>query len=295
LKAKGKGGKSKKDNPKGSDSTKAGTGGDADSKGNDVGVTAVDDTVEDKLDGDEMGTGEGVEGGAVEQGSKEAVEGGEAGQFVSWEPRSDTMYIYVGLLAASLRDCATKKPADPSAPTQRSISDFVRPSGKSKFAAAESDFVAIKAVPKPSVPKAAAGASSNASKSNDAKGDGSKDLLVAFNQPALHSRVLLPPLKDGDVDVLAWGTVVLNGGACFIAGRRLHLVLFLSALSLYFAFRQCEQKRQISYWVFEHEPDMVSEALALRHCSGWYHFMFLLSLRHNIFLGRQWWHVLPRY
>jgi len=67
------------------------------------------------------------------------------------------MYIYVGLLASSLKDCATKKPADPSVPKQRSISDFVRPSGKSKIAAADSDFVAVKASAKPPAPPSKTG------------------------------------------------------------------------------------------------------------------------------------------
>lgn len=209
LKAKGKGGKPKKENAKGSDSLKAGV--DADSKVGDA------DANEDKLEGDEMGAGDGGEG-AAEQGGKEGGDGGGAEQLVSWEPRSDTMYIYVGLLASSLKDCATKKPADPSVPKQRSISDFVRPSGKSKIAAADSDFVTIKAVSKQSAPKGTGyGASSSAGKSTDnSKSDSSKDVILTCNQPSLHARVPLPvPHRDGDVDVLAWGTVVLNCGVSF--------------------------------------------------------------------------------
>jgi hypothetical protein len=210
LKAKGKGGKPKKENAKGSDALKAGV--DVDSKGGDA------DAVEEKLEGDELGAGDGGEG-AAEQAGKDGGDGG-AEQLVSWEPRSDTMYIYVGLLATSLKDCATKKSADPSAPKQRSISDFVRPSGKSKIAAADSDFVTVKAAPKPSAPKTAGGgASSNAGKSSDTAKDASKDLMSTCYQPALHARVPLPPLKDGDVDVLAWGTIVLNCGASLFCGR----------------------------------------------------------------------------
>jgi hypothetical protein len=214
LKAKGKGGKPKKEIPKVPDVSKAGV--DADSKGGDASVINGDaDAVEEKLDGDEAGAGDGGEGGAADQGGKEGGEGGGAEQFVSWEPRSDTMYIYVGLLATSLKDCATKKPTDPSAPKQRSISDFVRPSGKSKIAAADSDFVAVKVASKPSAPKAAGGGSNHAGKSTDSsKGDATKDFILTTNQPALHARVTLPSLKDGDVDVLAWGTVILNCGMC---------------------------------------------------------------------------------
>jgi hypothetical protein len=205
LKAKGKGGKPKKENTKVPDASKAGF---------DTGVAAGDaDAAEEKLDGDEAGAGDGGEGGAAEQGGKEGGEGGGTEQFVSWEPRSDTMYIYVGLLATSLKDCATKKPTDSSAPKQRSISDFVRPSGKSKIAAADSDFVAVKVASKPSAPKTAGGSSSHAGKSTDSsKGDAAKDFILTTNQPALHARVTLPSLKDGDVDVLTWGTVILNCG-----------------------------------------------------------------------------------
>jgi hypothetical protein len=214
LKAKGKGGKPKREIPKGSDASKAGI--DADSKGGDASAVAGDaNAVEDKLDCDEMGAVDGGDGGVAEQGGKESGEGADSEQLVSWEPRSDTMYIYVGLLATSLKDCATKKPADHSVPKQRSISDFVRPSGKSKIAASDSDFVAVKATLKPSAPKAAGGGvSGHAGKSTEtSKGDVSKDIILTANQPALHARVPLPPLKDGDVDVLAWGTIIFNCGA----------------------------------------------------------------------------------
>jgi hypothetical protein len=216
LKAKGKGGKPKKEIAKGSDVSKAGV--DADSKGGDNSAVAGDaNAVEDKLEAEEMGAEDGGEGGAAEQGGKENGEGADSEQLVSWEPRSDTMYIYVGLLATSLKDCATKKPADNSVPKQRSISDFVRPSGKSKIAAADSDFVAVKVASKPSAPKSAGGSSGHAGKSTDtSKGDSSKDFILTANQPALHARVQLPSLKDGDVDVLSWGTVILNCGMYLI-------------------------------------------------------------------------------
>jgi hypothetical protein len=217
LKAKGKGGKPKKEMTKGSDASKA--GGDADSKGVDSSAVAGDaHVVDDKMEAEEMEAGDVGDGGAAEQGGKDGGEGADSELLVSWEPRSDTMYIYVGLLATSLKDCATKKPADHSVPKQRSISDFVRPSGKSKIAAADSDFVAVKAAPKPSAPKAVGGGSGHAGKSIDTfKGDSSKDFILTANQPALHARVHLPsPLKDGDVDVLSWGTVILNCGACSI-------------------------------------------------------------------------------
>ena len=65
------------------------TSGDVDAKGSDAAAAAAADAdaaIEEKMEGDEMGGGEGGEG-------ERRGEGGEGGgeQFVSWEPRSDTM------------------------------------------------------------------------------------------------------------------------------------------------------------------------------------------------------------
>ncbi len=74
--------------PKGEVTSK--TSGDVDAKGSDAAAAAAaadaDAAIEEKMEGDEMGGGEGGEG-------ERRGEGGEGGveQFVSWEPRSDTM------------------------------------------------------------------------------------------------------------------------------------------------------------------------------------------------------------